>query len=157
MLRNRPGLTEAPPGRMDAGKGKQRAQIAAPWPGMDEFCFLLVSQGGTNRLHETFSPTPHSLRPPPTANAQRLSFGLCRCKSTPTCPRRSKSCRPPSLGRALASPWSPTLPQYPICSRGGQALMARRLCSRCPTTGLGAGHGRGGRRRGRGQCQWCST
>ena len=34
VLRNRPGLTEAPPGLMGAGKGKQRAQIAVPWPGM---------------------------------------------------------------------------------------------------------------------------
>ena len=34
VLRNRPGLTEAPPGRMDAGKGKQRAKIAASWRGM---------------------------------------------------------------------------------------------------------------------------
>ena len=60
FLRDALGFSEESPGRMDEGKGKQRASIAAPWPGMGLFSFCIKIW---YRLHGPLPPTPHSLRP----------------------------------------------------------------------------------------------
>jgi len=101
-------------------KGLKSLHLGPPWASL-LFVQNVVSPAGP------LAPTPHSVRTPTTTttNAQLLSLGLCRYKSTPTCPRRSERYRPSSPGRALAS--------------GGQALMARRPCSRCSTTASWSG------------------
>ena len=110
VLRDASGLTEATLGRVDAGKGKQGLKSLRHGPPRASFLLVQNAESPGGR----FCPRLTHYAPPTTTHAELLSFGLCRCMSTPTCPRRSKRCKPSCLGRALASSWPPA-PRWPWC------------------------------------------
>jgi len=96
-------------------KGLKSLHLGPPWASL-HFAQNAVSPERPSAPHAPLGTPPIT-----TTHAQLLSFGLCRCKSTPTCPRCSERCRQSCLERALASPWplTPRFPRCRTCSRGG--------------------------------------
>ena len=87
VLRDVAGLTEAPPGRMDAGKGSKGLKslhLGQPWAG------LLFSQNAVSPERPP-APTPHSVRPHHHHTRPAALFWPLQVQVDPsTCPRRSE-------------------------------------------------------------------